>query len=136
METCLHPAPDLGRMYRFRLPGTTLIRLNVPLALLGSTLLVLALPQNPALWDALNRGLPSRLDPRVLVVGIDDATVRAYGAPDRWDRTLYARALTTLNEAGVQAVGLDVPLRGPAPGDEAVRQAVTSGAGGAGHPAG
>src|SRR4051794_28028122 len=83
-------------------------RWRVPAAALIALLISLLTPLNQGLWDALNRGLPAPPDPRVVVVGIDDATIRDYGRLDTWDRSLYARALGTLDEAGVRAVGLDI----------------------------
>jgi len=52
------------------------------------------------------------------VIGIDDATVRDYGRLDTWDRSLYARALNTLDQAGVRAVALDILFQGRASGDD------------------
>ncbi|WP_407571084.1 CHASE2 domain-containing protein [Deinococcus altitudinis] len=87
-------------------------------AVLLALLFSLLTPLNQALWDALNRALPAPPDPRVVVVGIDDATIRDYGRLDTWDRSLYARALKTLDDAGVRAVGLDILFQGSANGDE------------------
>ncbi len=52
------------------------------------------------------------------MIGIDDATVRDYGRLDTWDRSLYARALNTLDQAGVRAVALDILFQGRASGDD------------------
>ena len=83
-------------------------------------LLSLLTPLNQALWDALNRSLPAAPNPRVVVVGIDDETLRDYGRLDTWDRSLYARALKTLDDAGSRAVALDILFQGRASGDEAL----------------
>ena len=101
-----------------RLPTLTgwLLSAAVLLALLFSLLT----PLNQALWDALNRALHGPPDPRVVVVGIDDATLRDYGRLDTWDRSLYARALKTLDDAGARAVGLDILFQGSANGDAAL----------------
>jgi diguanylate cyclase (GGDEF)-like protein len=90
-------------------PERTLTRYTVPAAALLAAALAL-LPGDAALWDALNRALPSPPEPRVVVVGIDDATLRDYGRLDAWPADLYAQALRTLDEAGVQTIGLDVKL--------------------------
>lgn len=82
----------------------------VPAAALLALGLGLLLPDNSRLWDSLNRALPAPADPRVVVVGIDDASLRDYGPLSGWPRDLYAQALRTLDEAGVQTVGLDVRL--------------------------
>ncbi len=89
-------------------------------AVLLALLFSLIAPLNQALWDALNRALPAPPDPRVVVVGIDDASIRDYGRLDTWDRSLYARALDTLDQAGVRAVGLDILFQGRAAGDDAL----------------
>lgn len=83
-------------------------------------LLSLLTPLNQALWDALNLALPASPDPRVVVVGIDDETLRDYGRLDTWDHSLYARALKTLDDAGARAVALDILFQGQASGDEAL----------------
>ncbi len=89
-------------------------------ATLLALLFSLLTPLNQALWDALNRSLPAAPDPRVVVVGIDDETLRDYGRLDTWDRSLYARALRTLDQAGARAVALDILFQGRASGDEAL----------------
>lgn len=83
-------------------------------------LLSLLTPLNQTLWDALNLALPASPDPRVVVVGIDDKTLRDYGRLDTWDRSLYARILKTLDNAGARAVALDIPFQSRASGDEAL----------------
>ncbi|EYB68289.1 diguanylate cyclase [Deinococcus phoenicis] len=82
----------------------------VPAAALLAAGLALLLPNDDRLWDSLNRALPSPPDPRVVVVGIDDASLRDYGRLSGWPRELYGQALRTLDEAGVQTIGLDVGL--------------------------
>ena len=47
---------------------------------------------------------------RVVVVGVDDTSLRDYGPPTVWPPELYAQALNTLDQAGVQTVGLDPRL--------------------------
>ncbi|WP_103128894.1 sensor domain-containing diguanylate cyclase [Deinococcus aerius] len=91
-------------------PDRRLTRLMVPAAALLALGLALALPDNDRLWDTLNRALPAPPDPRVVVVGIDDASLQDYGPLPGWPRGLYGQALRTLDEAGVQTVGLDLPL--------------------------
>jgi len=98
----------------------TLTRWLLLAALVLAVLLSLLTPLNQALWDALNRGLPAPPDSRVVVIGIDDATIRDYGRLDTWDRSLYARALNTLDDAGARAVGLDILFQGRARGDAAL----------------
>ncbi|GGO22590.1 CHASE2 domain-containing protein [Deinococcus humi] len=103
-------------------PGLTrpLRRYTVPLAALLAVVLVWTMPTNALLWDALNRALPSPPDARVVVVGIDDATLRDYGRIGNWPRELYGQALNTLEQAGAAAIGIDVLLGDPARNDAAL----------------
>ncbi|WP_034383487.1 diguanylate cyclase [Deinococcus sp. YIM 77859] len=91
-------------------PERPLTRAMLVLAVLLGAALGLLFPNNDRLWDALNQALPSPPDPRVVVVGIDDASLRDYGPLSGWPQGLYAQAMRTLDEAGVQTIGLDVPL--------------------------
>ncbi|CAM3551199.1 sensor domain-containing diguanylate cyclase [Deinococcus frigens] len=95
-------------------------RLAVPLAALLAGGLAWALPENGLLWDALNRALPGSSNGRVLVVGIDDATLRDYGRVGSWPHELYRQALNTLDRAGVAAIGVDVLLGDSARNDAAL----------------
>lgn len=95
-------------------------RWTLPLAVVFSVLLPLLLPENGRLENALNRALPSPLDSRLVLIGIDDASLRDYGRMELWPRELYAAAFNTLEEAGVKAVGLDVLLSAPSARDAQV----------------
>ncbi len=97
---------------------------TLPLAALLGLALALHLPDNPRLDNALNLAFPAALDPRIVVVGIDDASLRDYGRLEQWPRALYAQALHNLNEAGARVIGLDVLLSDPAPADHALRTAL------------
>ncbi|WP_420596968.1 CHASE2 domain-containing protein [Deinococcus sp.] len=81
-------------------------------------------PVEARLWDVLNRNLAAPPDARVVVVGIDDLSLQDYGRLDTWNRELYARALATLQQAGVRVVGIDVLFDTPAPGDRALATAL------------
>ncbi|GGR24317.1 CHASE2 domain-containing protein [Deinococcus ruber] len=110
-----------ARPVRPRRPlASSLTRWLIPAAAALGLLLSLPAALNQSLWDALNRSLPAPPDKRVLVVGIDDATLSDYGRIDTWNRSLYARALNTLNEAGVRATALDILFAGRASGDAAL----------------
>lgn len=104
-------------------PERSLARITVPIAALLAALLTLVMPNNPRLWDALSRALPSPTDRRVIVVGIDDASLRDYGRISAWPRELYKQALHTLDEAGATAIGIDVLLSDPAVNDEKLADA-------------
>ena len=88
----------------------SLALITAPVAALLAALLALLMPANPRLGDALNRALPSETDRRVVLVGIDDASLRDYGRIGTWPRELYGQALGTLEQAGATAVGIDVLL--------------------------
>ena len=93
-----------------RFPNRPLRRLTLPLAVGLGLGLGLALPHNRALENSLNRALPSPLSSRLLLVGIDDATLSDYGPLPQWPRSLYLRAFDTLEQAGASVIGLDVVL--------------------------
>lgn len=90
-------------------PKRSVRALTFPLAL-GLGLLVGGMwPESARFEDRLNLLMPSKLDPRVLVVSIDDATLGEYTAPlTDWNRERYAAALTTLEQAGAKVVGVDI----------------------------
>lgn len=102
----MRPSPERGRGGGAR----PLSRLTVPAAALLGLGVGLLFPDNGRLWDSLNRALPAPPDGRVVVVGVDDTSLRDYGPPTVWPPELYAQALNTLDQAGVQTVGLDPRL--------------------------
>ncbi|GAA0515558.1 sensor domain-containing diguanylate cyclase [Deinococcus depolymerans] len=106
-----------------RSPDRSLALYTVPVAAVLALLLTLILPDNPRLWDALNRALPSATDRRIVLVGIDDASLRDYGRIGTWPRELYGQALRTLNQAGATAIGIDVLLSDPALNDRRLADA-------------
>lgn len=103
----------------------SLTLLTAPAAALLAGLLSVALPDNIRLWDALNRSLPSPADSRVVVVGIDEASLRDYGRIGAWPRALYGQALSTLEQAGAAAIGINVLLGDPAVGDSQLADALS-----------
>ncbi|GGK98627.1 sensor domain-containing diguanylate cyclase [Deinococcus radiotolerans] len=86
----------------------SLALITAPVAASLAALLALAAPQNPRLQDALNRALPAATDRRVVLVGIDDASLRDYGNVSSWPPDLYRQALGTLEQAGAAAIGVDL----------------------------
>ncbi|GGR95068.1 GGDEF domain-containing protein [Deinococcus sedimenti] len=101
----------------------SLAAITAPVAAILAALLALAMPDNPRLQDALNRALPAPPEHRVVLVGIDDASLRDYGPLASWPRDLYRQALDTLEQAGAAAVGVDVLLNDPAQNDVRLREA-------------
>jgi diguanylate cyclase (GGDEF)-like protein len=104
-------------------PERSLARYTIPAAAVLAAALALSVPENVRLQDALNRALPSPADGRVVVVGIDDASLRDYGRLDSWPRELYGQALNTLDEAGARAIGIDVILSDPSKNDQRLADA-------------
>ncbi|TSA85682.1 CHASE2 domain-containing protein [Deinococcus detaillensis] len=98
-----------------------------PLAALLAVGLLMGFPENVRLWSVLDRTFTRPPDPRVVVVGIDDASLRDYGRLSDWNRDLYARALGTLRQAGAKAVGFDILFGAPAAGDASLSAAVGQG---------
>ena len=77
------------------------------------------------LYDIAMRGETRRLDPRLLIVTIDDRSLAEVGAWP-WPRERYAKMLDALHSGGAQGVALDVLLLQPAEarGDAALAQAL------------
>lgn len=103
----------------------SLLPITVPLAALLALGMGTFLPQNLFLWDSLNTSMPAQPDPRVVVVGIDDQTLSDYGRLGDWNRSLYARAIDTLQTAGAKAIGVDILLDTPASGDSELSQLIS-----------
>lgn len=77
------------------------------------------------LYDIAMRAETRRLDPRLLIVTIDDRALTEVGAWP-WPRERYAQMLDALHAGGARAVALDVLLLQPAEarGDAALAQAL------------
>lgn len=63
-------------------------------------------------WMRL-RAQPSHA-PRLLLVARDQASEQQFGA-GHWDRSIPARLITALHDAGAAAIGIDIPLDLPSP---------------------
>lgn len=79
-------------------------------------------PLDALVHDAIVRATPHNPDPSILIVGIDDASVRDLGRWP-WGRDLHARLIDRLTDAGVKAVGYDVLFVEPGAGDAALAAA-------------
>lgn len=99
-------------------PARAALTFSLPVAAALGLLLGNLGSRNLYLWDSLNALLPAPLDPRVVVVGIDDQTLNDYGRLEGWNRSLYARAIDTLEMASAKVIGLDLLLDTPAPGND------------------
>jgi CHASE2 domain-containing sensor protein len=80
-------------------------------------------PLDALIHDAIVRATPHTPDPRLLVVGIDDASIRAIGRWP-WSRSVHAQLIDRLTDAGAKAVGYDVLFVEPGEGDAALAAAV------------
>jgi len=60
----------------------------------------------------------------VVLVGIDNATLQAYGTLTSWNRARYADLVETLTEAEARVIVFDLLFAEPSAGDEAFAQAV------------
>lgn len=101
-------------------PERSLRPYTLPIAALLGVGLAFLMPDNPRLENALNRAFPRPLNPEIVVIGIDDPSLRDYGRIDIWPRELYAQVIKTLTQAGVKAIGLDVLLSDPSQNDAAL----------------
>ena len=80
-------------------------------------------PLDALIHDAISRATPRAPDPQILIVGIDDASIRALGRWP-WPRDAHAALVDRLTEAGVKAVGYDVLFVEPGVGDAALDAAL------------
>ncbi len=94
------------------------------LALAGGLLASRLTDQLDALvHDAIVRATPHAPDPRILIVAIDDASIRALGRWP-WSRDVHGRLIDRLTDAGVAAIGYDVLFVDPGADDAALATAL------------
>jgi adenylate cyclase len=63
--------------------------------------------------------------PNIIVAGIDDQTLQAFGRLDDWPRSLHAIAIDHLREAGASVVALDLLFPEESEGDEALAASIS-----------
>jgi len=73
---------------------------------------------NWLIYDILMRRHPKPPSGRVVVVGIDQATIEALGPVRRWPRENYAKLVRALDEAGALVIGLDILFASPGEPDD------------------
>ena len=89
-------------------------RLYHTLVLLGTGIvlaLLFALVQpfyDVNLWLTDQLFTPEAPSPNIVIAGIDDATLAAYGKWSEWPRSLHAQAIDHLSEAGAKVIGFDI----------------------------
>lgn len=98
-------------LHRFHLEHlTTTVLLGLFCALLaGSGVLS---PMDRRLYDLMSSSLSSEPHPDILIVAVDDYSLRQLG-PVPWDRSVYAALVDQLHNYGVRAVLADVLISGP-----------------------
>jgi adenylate cyclase len=62
--------------------------------------------------------------PNIVVVGIDDATLKTYGRWSEWPRKLHAQAIDNLSKAGAEVIGLDILFTDTSADDQVLAQAI------------
>ena len=63
--------------------------------------------------------------PNIVVVGIDDETLQAFGRLGDWPRSLHAAAIDHLREAGASVVAVDLLFLEESEGDEALAASIS-----------
>lgn len=56
--------------------------------------------------------------PNIVIAGIDDATLKAYGRWSEWPRSLHAQAIDNLRQAGARVIGFDIIFAESSPDDQ------------------
>jgi adenylate cyclase len=51
---------------------------------------------------------PEAPSPNIVILAIDDATLKTYGKWSEWRRSLHAQAIDNLNQAGAQVIAFDI----------------------------
>jgi adenylate cyclase len=62
--------------------------------------------------------------PNIVIVGIDDATLKTYGRWSEWQRKLHAQAIDNLSEAGAGVIGLDILFADTSADDSILAQTI------------
>ncbi len=74
--------------------------------------------------DAMMRNSAQTPDPRIVVVAIDDQSIKDYGRLGQWDRKHYADLIAFLKDAGARVVAFDVAFIDPTPRDAFIAAAI------------
>jgi adenylate cyclase len=62
--------------------------------------------------------------PNIVIAGIDDASLEAYGKWSEWPRSLHTDAINNLKQAGAMVVGYDVIFANDSPDDAGLAEAI------------
>jgi CHASE2 domain-containing sensor protein/signal transduction histidine kinase len=108
----LRPPPP--RSTRNRLVRWLVVAMLTGLALAGLTASPLTTRLDDILYDRLVRASQRPVDPSILIVGVDERSLRALGAWP-WSRARHAEMIDRLSQAGAKAIVYDVLFSQPAP---------------------
>jgi CHASE2 domain-containing sensor protein len=70
------------------------------------------------LWFSDQLFTPEPPSHNIVIAGIDDETLEAYGRWSEWPRSLHAQAINNLSEAGVRVIGFDIIFADISPDDQ------------------
>ena len=118
----LRPPPPAST--RHRLARWLIVAALTGLALAGLTASSVTARLDHILYDRLARASERPVDPSILIVGIDERSLRELGAWP-WSRARHAQMIDRLSQAGAKAIVYDVLFSQPAP-DPADDAALTS----------
>lgn len=111
-----------GRLFRWRGAGTgggtrsrrrrKRLYHTLTLAGVGMLFVLIAVLVQPFtgtnLWFTDQLFTSETPSPNIVIVGIDDETLQAYGKWSEWSRSLHAQAIENLSTAGARVIGYDV----------------------------
>lgn len=80
--------------------------------------------QQAAVGDFIVRNSSQTIDPRIVVVAIDDQSLKDYGRLGSWDRGHYGELIRYLKDAGARVVAFDVAFIDPTPRDGLIADAI------------
>jgi CHASE2 domain-containing sensor protein len=76
------------------------------------------------LWSSDQLFASAPPSPNIVIAGIDDNTLEAYGRWSEWPRNLHAQAIDNLSKAGAKVIGFDVVFADSSPDDEMLAAAM------------
>jgi adenylate cyclase len=76
------------------------------------------------LWVSDQLFISESPSPNIVIAGIDDDTLEAYGLWADWPRSLHAQAIDNLSQAGAKVIGFDVIFTDSSPDDEMLATAM------------
>jgi len=77
-------------------------------------------------WLSDQLFIPESPSPNIVIAGIDDDTLQAYGRWAEWPRSLHIQAINNLSEAGAKVIGFDILFADSSPDDQSLAAAMES----------